>query len=335
MKPLRLALLASTTAAACALGACSSPSWTTPVMGLDRILLSVWGARPDDIFVAGGSLGGPQGPAAFHFDGSKWTELPAKTVTQSSLWWVHGMSSSDVWFAGEQGTILRWNGSAFSPMTSGTTETLYGIWGASSAELWAVGGSPDIDSVALHFDGTAWKPETRLPQNGGAYFKVWGSSASDVFIVGQHGVIWHYDGASWTKMDSGVGDVSLLTVRGRSSSDVYAVGGTGTAVALHYDGAAWRPVAGLDVSMTPGLTGVSVAPTGEVSIVGLAGTKLRLVGGAWIDDSHLPPRSDLHGTWLDGPEDVFGVGGNLNAPVGSPRQGVVAHYGSALATYTP
>ncbi len=32
---------------------------------------------------------------------------------------------------------------------------------------------------------------------------VWGASNNDVFVVGFSGVILHYDGASWTRMNSG------------------------------------------------------------------------------------------------------------------------------------
>ncbi|MBN2284605.1 MAG: WD40 repeat domain-containing protein, partial [Deltaproteobacteria bacterium] len=42
---------------------------------------------------------------------------------------VWGTSGSDVFAVGYGGTILRYDGSAWSPMTSGTTQTLWGVWG--------------------------------------------------------------------------------------------------------------------------------------------------------------------------------------------------------------
>jgi hypothetical protein len=125
-------------------------------------------------------------------------------------------------------------------------------------------------------------------------------------------------------------NVSLLTVAGRAPNDVYAVGGLGIAAALHYDGAAWSPVAGLDVTDASGLTGVSVTAAGDVSITGYEGAKYRTANGKWVDDSLTGTQADLHGTWLAGPDDLFAVGGNLNAAPGVSHEGVVAHYGHTL-----
>ena len=67
---------------------------------------------------------------------------------------------------------------------------------------------------------------------------VWGSSNSDVFAVGDGGTILHYDGSTWTTMNSGT-NYSLTGVWGSTSSDVFAVGfvfwhigGAGTIVLL-------------------------------------------------------------------------------------------------------
>ena len=61
------------------------------------------------------------------------------------------------------------------------------------------------------------------------YFKVWGSARDDVFIVGQNGAALHYDGTAWKRVVTGT-HATLLTVTGRSSSDVWAVGGNYVAV---------------------------------------------------------------------------------------------------------
>ena len=64
---------------------------------------------------------------------------------------------------------------------------------------------------------------------------VWGASSSDVFAAGHHGTILHYDGISWTPMQSGTTEI-LQDVWGASSSDVFAAGGGGI---LHFDGTSW------------------------------------------------------------------------------------------------
>ena len=44
---------------------------------------------------------------------------------------VWGSSGSDVFAVGNGGTILHYDGSAWSAMTSGTTFALNGVWGSS------------------------------------------------------------------------------------------------------------------------------------------------------------------------------------------------------------
>jgi len=74
---------------------------------------------------------------------------------------------------------------------------------------------------------------------------VWGTSATDVFAVGDKGTIIHYDGTKWSLMDSGLTDsdyvdyVELNDVFGFSSNDVYVVGENFDPLILHYDGLFW------------------------------------------------------------------------------------------------
>ena len=70
---------------------------------------------------------------------------------------------------------------------------------------------------------------------------VWGTSFDDVFVVGEPGVILHFDGSSWRVHESGT-RASLNGVWGGSGTDVYVVGRQldGTGLILHYDGTGWR-----------------------------------------------------------------------------------------------
>ena len=65
-------------------------------------------------------------------------------------------------------------------------------------------------------------------------FDVWGSSPSDVFVVGENTTVLHYDGASWTRPYTHPSTITphLFGVWGAASDDVYAVGTGGTI--LHY-----------------------------------------------------------------------------------------------------
>ena len=66
---------------------------------------------------------------------------------------------------------------------------------------------------------------------------VWGSSAKDIWSVGNHGTILHYDGAGWSDVPSGT-ELNLGGVSGSAADDVWAAGDHG--VILHFDGKGWQ-----------------------------------------------------------------------------------------------
>jgi hypothetical protein len=74
---------------------------------------------------------------------------------------------------------------------------------------------------------------------------IWGSSASDVFVVGGEGAIYHFDGTSWSQMVLPLGitvptDESWTDVHGTGPNNVYVVG---SRTLLRYDGTSWSPIA--------------------------------------------------------------------------------------------
>ena len=89
---------------------------------------------------------------------------------------------------------------------------------------------PTSPNAVVSADGWEW--QNPLPQGNGIN-DVWGSSQSDVFAVNLFGTILHYDGISWSSMNSGTTE-ALYGIWGTSSSDVFAVGDNGTI--LHYAG---------------------------------------------------------------------------------------------------
>ncbi len=123
---------------------------------------------------------------------------------------------------------------SWNTMTSGTTTHLYGVWGSSATDVFAVG---DMSTI-LHYDGMSWAPMAAGTEY--LFACVWGSSATDVFAGGSNGAILHYNGTAWALMASNApAGTRIESIWGSAGNDVFAVGGNG--VILHYDGANWAP----------------------------------------------------------------------------------------------
>jgi photosystem II stability/assembly factor-like uncharacterized protein len=97
---------------------------------------------------------------------------------------------------------------------------------------------------------------------------VWGTSADDVFLAGDRGVLLRWDGRRATPLPSPT-TRDLRGLWGRSPTEVYAVGDSGTV--LRYDGDRWRVV---DAGTTAYLFGVTGSRSGDgiVTAVGDRGT---------------------------------------------------------------
>ena len=56
------------------------------------------------------------------------------------------------WAVGVWGTIIHWDGSAWTKFPSGTFQRLTAVWGHAPNDVWAVGYANTI----LHWDGVVW-----------------------------------------------------------------------------------------------------------------------------------------------------------------------------------
>lgn len=182
----------------------AEPGWQLVLSGLGGGLLSVSGTSSTDVYAVGADPGDGGGPLVLHYDGNAWTRL--RSGAGGDLWWITDRLVDDSFFlGGENGLILRYRpaGGAFETQTTPGTETIFGVWGQRAERVFAVGG--DIG-----------EPDTS-------------------------GVIWHFDGAQWTKQDTSAlganGIPVLYKVWGRSENEVYACGARGTL--LRFDGANW------------------------------------------------------------------------------------------------
>jgi hypothetical protein len=117
---------------------------------------------------------------------------------------------------------------------------------------------------------------------------VWGSSASDVWAVGYGGLVIHYDGTAWSRVDAGTTN-DLHGVSGTSASDAWLVGEMG--LIEHWDGVRWSCV---DDATLPALVGMDGgAYEGDAGIGGyhvpLESVFARAPNDVWAGCDSTPP----------------------------------------------
>lgn len=202
-------------------------------------LASVWGSSATDVWAVGGANGGFDLSLIFHYDGSSWQRMPVTGDVLPSLSDVRGVSATDVWAVGRDvtvdpsdGVVLHYDGATWKPVLQHEGLVPNAVWAGSATSVFVAGFQvEELDPIHFsvagsvwHFDGGAW---TSMPLPSKSVLnEIWGTSPSDVFAVGEDGVVLHYDGAAWTLATPT--RAGLLGVWGSSPGDVYAVGAAGT-----------------------------------------------------------------------------------------------------------
>ena len=260
----------------------------------DAVLLGAWSSE-EELLIVGGDLGteSPHGDLLRVTGDAACVE---EALTEHPLWWIHGLSAEDWWAVGEAGTVLHWDG-VYTRLDIPTSATLYGVFAAAEDSVWAVGGHSDTETGEIwHWDGEWTLIQGEIP---GQTFKVWQD-----WIVGD-GQAWRITGETVSAVPT---DARLVTVRGRSSEDVYAVGGQGNPTVLHYEGADWEE---LSVQKLNGpVSGVWTAPGETVWVTGNYGVMAQLSEDGWEIPSFPLTSQHFHAVWQwDGA--MWFVGGNL------------------------
>jgi hypothetical protein len=122
-------------------------TWTTQSPAAAGTLAGLWMSAGSNVLTVGSDGAGANG-IAFRYDGATWTSQAMGTSRVLTATW--GPSASDVYATGEQGTILRFNGTSWQAMSSGTTDLLWSVTGApdGSGGAFAVGYNSTIVSGA-------------------------------------------------------------------------------------------------------------------------------------------------------------------------------------------
>ena len=303
---------------------CSNPKPRDPVFEVafdasEMWLLNVWGPDGSDLVYAVG--GTKEEGRLMRYDGQDWERVELDEDVPL-LTWAWGFAEDDITIVGNEGTALHYDGDEWTLQPTPTEQNLWGVWGEVPDDLWAVGGrgNEEEDRTLLHFDGDTWEavevPE--LERAGvSAFFKVWGTSSDNVYVVGRNGAVLHFDGDEWSELLVGASD-DLISLWGTGPDNIVAVGGRNSGVVSVFDGDEWRSDS---LPRYPGLNGIWMRDPDHACVVGAFGTIL-VIDPATLElsDETYDTRLDLHGVF-GSEERLFAVGGNFKNTV-PPYDGI-------------
>ena len=284
--------------------------WQLLGEGRPSSLLAAWSSGLDNVWVVGGREGAGAAPTVFHYDGTAWTKLDPD-VPNVDLWQVFGFGDT-VFLAGSNGTILRHRNGTFDKITTPSTDIVFGLWGTSADDVWAVGGQNSGRAFVWHFQGTEFVAVPGVPaelDTGGAVWKVVGRAANDVYMSASRGLVLHWDGAALTSERIGATGESLFSLGCTIERCTTAGSNTTNGVLYETTGAGWVP----NVPTPDGPIWRGVTPVGQHAyVVGQFGAVLRRDSGGWVPDTHGLTIESLHAAWSDDDGNLFAVGGKFD-----------------------
>lgn len=117
----------------------------------------------------------------YSFDAPKGKWKPKQLTSKNDLYGTWASAANDIWAVGEAGTLAHFDGSDWTEMESGVSETLRDIWGTGPSNIYVVGDNGTL----LHYDGISWNNQSFSNYTNGL-LAVWGADDQNVFAVGTH-----------------------------------------------------------------------------------------------------------------------------------------------------
>jgi uncharacterized protein YjdB len=304
-------------------------TWSTETTNSTQPLNGVWGG--DNVVYAVGA-----NSEVRRRTGGTWSRVTVPSA--ELLYGVHGNNASDVVIVGTNGTLLRWNGTAWAVLSvGGLAGDLYQVSGSAAnggrrylvgdggvaqldgntATLISTPYAPQLFGVSVDVTGTVWASGERgavlrSADGGGSTWTtnnlapdlldVWSTAANNAFAVGEFGFVYRWNGSTWTKMTTPT-QATLTSVWATATGDGFIGGESGTMLRL--TGGAWVPMAFPSVSTVSAVWGTNGA---NVYATTKAGEILRFNGSAWtLLTTATAPLWALYGASA---ADVFAAGEN-------------------------
>jgi photosystem II stability/assembly factor-like uncharacterized protein len=187
---------------------------------------------------------------------------------------IHARAPDAAFAVGEGGTVLAYDGRAWTRAATDTDATLTDV-AADRAGTYVVGAG---GTVLVSGDGRRFVAQAHVDAD---LHGLWANGVNRLFAVGDGGAVFRSTngGGAWTRVHTGVG-VALHGIAGAYKGDqtLVAVGAGGTILVADGEGATWRAA---DSPVTHDLRRVRVLADGTIVAVGDAGTIVRGDKGAF------------------------------------------------------
>jgi len=191
---------------------------------------------PNEIWLAAGSIfrwDGVSSQASLSFSR---LSLPDPNATVEKLW---GTSSLNLYGVGDVGTILRYNGTSWTRLESGTTLDVYDIYGI-GGDVIAVAAKQFVNLDRRILRLTPGRVDS-IPSTGIPYSLngVWFTTRSHYVVgAGMYSAPDLSSSTVWKALTPQVTNYYLYTIRGQGRNDIVSAGGFGEF--LHFNGVSWR-----------------------------------------------------------------------------------------------
>ena len=138
---------------------------------------------------AGGVWLGCNNGKLYHTDGTAAPVL-TQTAVNFTIEGLFGLADDSIWAVGGSGTLLHYDGAAWTAQTSSTPFDLFAVWATAADDLWVAGDN----GLCRHWDGSGWLDYdfTQLDIN-----QLLGWASDGLLAVGDGGVF-RFDGDGWT-----------------------------------------------------------------------------------------------------------------------------------------
>jgi photosystem II stability/assembly factor-like uncharacterized protein len=189
-----------------------------------------------------------------------------------------------------------------------TLNSLTSVWGVSPSDIIF----STKNGIIYRSNGSGGYSPMQVAGSNIVLRHIAGVSSNDIWVVGDQGVIRHWDGSTWKTPSNDLGMNTLNGVWATSATNAWAVGAYGTI--LNWNGTTWSKV---DQKLTSeALTAVWAANPADVWVTGGSGSLLHWDGRTWANIENPTGRGlySIHGP-ADANGKLFWVGNSLGVVI--------------------